>query len=121
MNAYATLNSSVQYRFDGVRSWFTRPTNISPSASVALLCRAVLNEIKTRYPDFEPSIEISGADEVELIGHRFHYFYDAIYVLIDNAAKHGVRNGRLLIEVKSDFEQLTRCSLDLQNLLRIRC
>ena len=95
------LNSSLQLRFEQVRSWLTRPTNLSPSASVALLFEAVLNEVRQRYPGFEPRLDIAGADDIELLGHRFHFFYDALYILVDNAAKHGTRHGVLGVYVES--------------------
>ena len=95
------LNTSLQIRFEQVRSWLTRPTNLSPSASVALLFEAVLDEVRQRYPGFQPKLDISGAQDVELLGHRFHFFYDALYILVDNAAKHGMRHGVLGVRVES--------------------
>lgn len=95
------LNASLQHRFEMVRSWLTRPTNLSPSASVALLFEAVLDEVRQRYPGFQPELDIMGAQDVELLGHRFHFFYDALYILVDNAAKHGERHGILSVRVET--------------------
>lgn len=95
------LNSNVQHRFDIVRSWLTRPTSVSPSASVALLFEAVLDEVRQRYVSFKPKLNVSGAEDIDLIGHRFHFFYDALYILVDNAGKHGEVQGQLRVEVTS--------------------
>jgi hypothetical protein len=93
------LNTALQQRFEVVSSWLTRPNNVSPSASVILLFHAVLDEVRQRYPQFNPQLDVGGAEDVELLGHRFHFFYDALYILIDNAAKHGRPHGTLGINV----------------------
>jgi len=103
------LNSELQHRFDIVGSWLTRPSSISPSASIALLFQVVFNEIQGRYPDFHPKLDIQIEQDVDLIGHRFGYFYDALYILVDNAAKHGDRAGQLVfnVEMSLDDEKYT--------------
>jgi hypothetical protein len=95
------INSSLQLRFEQVGSWLTRPTNLSPSASVTLLFEAVLDEVRQRYPNFQPQLNITGKRDIDLLGHRFHFFYDALYILVDNAAKHGKPNGVLGVEIDS--------------------
>jgi hypothetical protein len=104
------LNTSLQQRFETVRSWFTRPTNQAPSASVSLLVSAVLNEVGQRFPGFKPRLDTrtnrldTGTNQdVDLIGHRFHYFYDALYIFVVNVAQHGKRDGVLLVEINSSF------------------
>ncbi len=97
------INSSMQQKFEIVRSWFTRPSHQSPSASIGLLFEAVLDEVRLRFPDFKPEINVSGDSEVDLIGHRFHFFYDALFILVGNAAKHARSDGALGIEITSDF------------------
>lgn len=98
-----SINSALQQRFEVVRYWFTRPTNQSPSASIGLLFEAVRDEVGQRFPTFKPFIEVTGASEVDLIGHRFHFFYDALYILVGNAAKHSRSDGTLKVHVASDF------------------
>jgi hypothetical protein len=95
------LNSEYQHRFDQVTSWLTRPTSVSPSASIGSLFQVVFDESKLRYPDFNPKLETLGEQDLDLIGHRFHHFYDALVILIDNAAKHGDRSGKLLFDVET--------------------
>ncbi|MER9299983.1 hypothetical protein NKI38_26315 [Mesorhizobium sp. M0621] len=99
------INSAMQQKFEIVRSWFTRPTNQSPSASVGLLFEAVRDEVRQRFPDFKPLIDVTGNSEVDLIGHRFHFFYDALFILVGNAAKHARSDGALGIDIASDFSE----------------
>ena len=89
------LNAAVQHRFEVVHSWLTRPAAISPSASVTLLFEAVLDEISQRHPDYDPALDFENGNDLDLIGHRFHFFYDALSILVDNAAKHGRKDGLL--------------------------
>lgn len=100
-----SLNSRVQQKFDIVRSWFTRPTNQSPSASVGLLFEAVQDEVRQHFPHFKPKLDITGTNDVDLIGHRFHFFYDALFILVGNAAKHGQPDGVLGIHISSSFTE----------------
>ena len=97
------LNSAIKRRFETAQSWFTRPTNQSPSASVGLLCAAVHEEVSQRIPGYCPKVDFTGSQDVDLIGHRFHLFYDALFILVGNAARHGQRDGLLRIHVDSDF------------------
>jgi hypothetical protein len=98
-----SINSALQQRFEIVRYWFTRPTNQSPSASIGLLFEAVRDEVGQRFPTFKPFIEVTGTSDVDLIGHRFHFFYDALFILVGNAAKHSRSDGTLKVHVASDF------------------
>lgn len=109
-DAIRALNTSVQQRFETVRSWFTRPTNQAPSASVSLLVSAVLNEVCQRFPAFKPRLDTrtyrldtQTNQDVDLIGHRFHFFYDALYIFVVNVAQHGKRDGVLTVEINSSF------------------
>lgn len=94
------LNSTMHQKFEGVRSWFTRPTALSPSASVALLFDAVLDEVRQRHPNYDPVIDRDVLEDIDLIGHRFHFFYDALYILVHNAARHGRKCGKLKVEAR---------------------
>lgn len=95
------INTTMQQKFEVVRSWFTRPTNQSPSASIGLLFDAVRDEVEHRFPNFRPEVVVTGEPDVDLIGHRFHFFYDALYILVGNAAQHGKGDGTLSIDVST--------------------
>lgn len=83
--------SGVNEKLNGMSSWFKRPPSVSPKASLSLLFRAVVAEVKESFPSFQPAIDDSGA-EIELFGGAYHVIYDSFYVAVFNAAKHG-RNG----------------------------
>ncbi|WP_157081291.1 hypothetical protein [Novosphingobium naphthalenivorans] len=114
------INTTMQQKFEVVRSWFTRPTNQSPSASIGLLFDAVREEVEHRFPNFRPEVVITGEPEVDLIGHRFHFFYDALYILVGNAAQHGKGDGTLSIDVSTvvDDQNGIEVSVAVQSDLR---
>lgn len=86
--------SGVQEKLNGMSSWFKRPPSVSPKASLSLLFRAVVAEVKESFPDFQPAIDDSG-DEIELFGGAYHVIYDSFYVAVFNAAKHGKNGGQV--------------------------
>ncbi|MNS41253.1 hypothetical protein D3C72_736020 [compost metagenome] len=57
----------------------------------------MLDEVRQRHPGFAPTPIITVPEDVDLIGHRFHFFYDALYILVHNAARHGKCDGPLHI------------------------
>lgn len=96
-----TLNTELQNRFGMLSGWLSRPSTISPTASLRLLFHAVLNEVENRHGLFTPQISETGTPDIDLYGHRFHSIYDALFVLVDNAAKHGKPDGELSFDVHS--------------------
>jgi hypothetical protein len=97
------LNGMVDQRFETAKSWLTRPTNFSPSASVSLLVDAVIDEVRQRYK-VRPSIDIQEDADIDLIGHRFHLVYDALFVLVVNAARYSRCGTRPRIIARRDDE-----------------
>ncbi len=79
----------IDTRLRAMYGWFKRPSNISPKASLALLYDAVVAEVKDTFPLFNPRTQISDLGDIELIGGAYHVLYDAFYVVVFNAAKHG--------------------------------
>jgi hypothetical protein len=89
------LNSTSEENFKTTRRWFTKPTNLLPSAKVSLLMQAVLEEVKNQFIDYKPNFSKHGEDDYDIIGATYHHLYDFLYVVIHNAAKHGKRKGNL--------------------------
>ena len=98
------LNGMVDQRFETAKSWLTRPTNFSPSASVSLLVNAVIDEVSHRHQLRPPILDIPEDADIDLIGHRFHLVYDALFVLVVNAAKYCRRATRTKIVARRDDE-----------------
>lgn len=70
-------------------NWFKKPVNVAPKASLSLLYKAVVAEVKQSFPDFDTATEFEENDDIELVGGAYHVLYDSMYVVVYNAAKHG--------------------------------
>lgn len=92
------LNAELGQRFEAAKSWLTRRSSASPSASVALMVEAVLEEVSQRF-DFRPELQLPEDLAIDLIGHSFHFFYDTLWILVTNAAEYGLREGGLGVAV----------------------
>lgn len=80
---------SLNEKLTSMYNWFKRPLNVSPKASLSLLYKAVVAEVRETYPDFETDTEFNPDDDIVLIGGAYLTLYDALYVIVYNAAKHG--------------------------------
>lgn len=95
------LNTALRTRCETLSSWLTRPSSTSPSASFDQIFQVVLEEVFARYPASKPDIQYSGSTSLDVFGHRFHAIYDILYILVDNAARHGLPNGVLRFSVET--------------------
>ncbi|USX15340.1 hypothetical protein NHH88_06005 [Oxalobacteraceae bacterium OTU3CAMAD1] len=88
------LNTMVAEKFRLIESWFNKPSIASPSAELSLLFKAVLSEIKGFFPDFQPIVIF---DDIEYVirGGTYFVIYDALSIIIYNAAKYGKKDGEL--------------------------
>lgn len=88
------LNTLVAEKFRLIESWFNKPSIASPSAELSLLFKAVLSEIKGFFPDFQPIVIF---DDIEYVirGGTYFVIYDALSIIIYNAAKYGKKDGEL--------------------------
>ncbi|MEH6501030.1 MAG: hypothetical protein V7751_16710, partial [Pseudoalteromonas distincta] len=78
-----------------IYGWFKRPLSVSPKASLSLLYKAVVAEVKDSFPLFEADTDFEEESDIELIGGPYHVLYDAFYLIVYNAAKHGSPKGIL--------------------------
>jgi hypothetical protein len=106
--------SGVQEKLNGMSSWFKRPPSVSPKASLSLLFRAVVAEVKESFPGFHPAIDDTGG-EIELFGGAYHVIYDSFYVAVFNAAKHGKNEGQVsrnfYVEKDADGFNIVVCEI----------
>ncbi|EKN3392566.1 hypothetical protein ACHZG5_001516 [Yersinia enterocolitica] len=98
------VNSLTGQKFGLMASWFNKPSYASPSADIYLLFNAVISEVKERVINFEPTIDI-GDKTFTINGGSYYILYDALYVLIHNAAKHGKSNGTIHFNVMPSSER----------------
>jgi hypothetical protein len=87
------LSRTLDDKFRTMYTWFKRPVNVSPKASLALLFRAVVEEVREIFPNISGPLESDADSDIELFGGAYHVLYDAFYVVVYNAAKHGREGG----------------------------
>lgn len=95
-------NLTLTDHFNTVISWFKKPPNISPVAEIGHVLEVVLTEANDEYEDFSPKIDFKGDKELKLTGSLYYNVYDAMTIVVRNAAKHGAHPGRLVI--KADLQ-----------------
>lgn len=88
-------------------NWFKRPISASPKVSLQLLYKAVLTEVRSTFPEFVTDIEHDPDSDIEVIGSVYLLIYDALYVIVFNAAKHGKSAGNLDLSFKFLFDETT--------------
>lgn len=93
------LQQSFTKKIDAMIGWFKRPTSVSPKASVPLLYKAVVEEVKESFSSLVADTEYSEEQDIELMGGAYHVIYDALYVVIYNAAKHGKKGANVFKSV----------------------
>ncbi|HEM7135410.1 hypothetical protein NRA33_16040 [Acinetobacter baumannii] len=95
------VNYQITHKLNEMCAWFKRPLGVSPKASLSLLYKAVIAEVKEREASFQKSEDDTIDDyEIELMGGAYHLLYDAFYIIIHNVAKHGKPNSH----IKRSFE-----------------
>lgn len=99
-----TVNSLTAEKFRMISSWFNKPSIASPSADVVLLFKAVVSEIRSHFPDYCPKVSTT-EEQFILDGGAYFNIYDALFILIHNAAASGKRDGHLSLNVHLDERQ----------------
>lgn len=89
------LQSLISEKLKTICTWFKKPQSASAKVSLSLLYKAVVSEVQQTFDSFTPDTEFDENDDIELYGGVYHIFYDALYVIIFNAAKHGKPHGNL--------------------------
>jgi len=84
-----TLVRLIDEKLISIYNWFKKPANVSPKASLSLLYKAVVFEVKEVFQDFETGTDFDLNNDVEIVGGAYHVLYDSFYVIVYNAAKHG--------------------------------
>ncbi|WP_206666806.1 hypothetical protein [Vibrio metoecus] len=93
--------------------WFKKPQSVSPKASLNLLYKAVVAEVQQSFSKFEPETSFEEKDDIELMGGAYHVLYDALYVIVYNAAKHGKPLGKISRSFSLDKD-------DTSNFVRVK-
>lgn len=95
------VNVLTGQKFGLMASWFNKPSYASPSTDIYLLFNAVISEVKDSVNNFNPKLDV-GDRSFQINGGTYYVIYDALYVLIHNAARHGKVNGKINFFVSTD-------------------
>lgn len=87
------VQRGVTDKLQAIYGWFKRPISASPKASLSLLYKAVVAEVQDTFSGFDADTDFDEETDIELVGGPYHVLYDAFYVVIYNAAKHGKAGG----------------------------
>lgn len=112
------VQATINEKLTSMYGWFKRPLSVSPKASLSLLYKAVVAEVKESFPLFDADTTFDEENDIELVGGPYHVLYDAFYVVIYNAAKHGKPSSDLLrmFEInKEDLKVIVTISSDLKD------
>lgn len=87
------LQRQINEKLTSMYGWFKRPLSVSPKASLSLLYKAVVTEVKETFHEFNADTGFDENQDIEIVGGAYHVLYDAFYVVVYNAAKHGNPQG----------------------------
>lgn len=100
---FKELRIKVRESFTTVFEWFKRPQSVAPRADVVLLIKAVIEEVKESFGNLKYNDQ-QLVSKFVLFGGAYHVIYDALYVIIFNAAKHGDSSKELNISIDFNSE-----------------
>ncbi|HBC5385550.1 TPA: hypothetical protein OPR05_000116 [Citrobacter koseri] len=112
------IQATINEKLTSMYGWFKRPLSVSPKASLSLLYKAVVAEVKETFINFDADTVFDEEDDIELVGGPYHVLYDAFYVVIYNAAKHGKPSTNLekSFEVsRSEMKDIVTISSDIRD------
>lgn len=99
------LNEHFIEKISQITMWFSKPSEVTPSATLEELFNVVVTEAREQVDGFDPQLRLSETTHIRIIGHRYQYVYDALNFVVHNAASHGKRDGELSLQTsvsKSD-------------------
>jgi hypothetical protein len=109
----AEINTLTADKFRTISSWFTKPSIASPSTDLVILFKAVKSEIQGLISDYSPKV-LTGNEEFTVNGGTYFAIYDALYILIFNAATYGKKEGVLEFKLNhDDFEKHKKISISI--------
>jgi hypothetical protein len=99
------LTRQLDEKLRTMRTWFKKPLNVAPKASLPLLYLAVAAEVRKTHQDLTIDSPKHSDNEIELAGGAYHLLYDAMYVVVSNAASHGKPGGLITNEFRIDTDE----------------
>ncbi|ATP09696.1 hypothetical protein CF134_08725 [Aeromonas salmonicida] len=112
------LALSIDRKLSTMLGWFKRPSIVAPKASVALLFAATVAEIKDTIPDFDPQDADTSKEDIELVGNFYHLIYDALAIVVGNAAKYADRSRPVKRNFEILYEKEKRLIIDIRSSIK---
>ncbi|MER8906648.1 hypothetical protein NKH99_03055 [Mesorhizobium sp. M0854] len=98
------VNEKVTETLQQISAWFAAPKETSPSATLQELFQVVRMEVAEQVAGFAPEVSEPEESRTRIVGHRYQYVYDALYILVHNAARHGQKGGTLDLGVNEKVD-----------------
>jgi hypothetical protein len=89
------VNLRTDQAFRNIIAWFKKPSSLIPEATLSEIIDVAIIEAKEEFQTFKPKISNSQLCQETLTGAVYYHAYDALSIVIKNAAKHGKSTGRL--------------------------
>lgn len=106
------VNSVTTSKFSLMSSWFNKPSYAADRTDLNMLFRAVISEVQGSITNFNPSIDSNISDNtIILMAGTYYVIYDALFILISNAATHGKPDGKLIFKVLLESKSLLKFNI----------
>ncbi|RUW63331.1 hypothetical protein [Mesorhizobium sp. M7A.F.Ca.US.008.03.1.1] len=98
------VNEKVAETLQQISAWFAAPKETTPSATLQELFQVVRMEVAEQVAGFAPEVSEPEESGTRIVGHRYQYVYDGLYILVHNAARHGQIGGALELSVSEKVD-----------------
>ncbi|WP_256752225.1 hypothetical protein [Mesorhizobium sp. Mes31] len=98
------VNEKVAETLQQISAWFAAPKETTPSATLQELFQVVRMEVAEQVAGFAPEVSEPEESGTRIVGHRYQYVYDALYILVHNAARYGLKGGSLELSVSEKVD-----------------
>jgi hypothetical protein len=91
------VNLKTDQAFKVFISWFQKPSSLIPEATLSEIIDVAIIEANDEFANFNPTAKRDQLCDVTLTGAVYYHVYDALSIIVKNAAKHGAPSGDLLL------------------------
>jgi hypothetical protein len=91
------LRDTLEARVQDVCGWFIRPVFRRDQYGLKMLITSMLSTVRELDERYEFTENVAMSEDISLNRGSFTVFGDALFVLIGNAARHGKRDGEILV------------------------
>jgi hypothetical protein len=91
------VNLKTDQAFKVFISWFQKPSSLIPEATLSEIIDVAIIEANDEVTNFNPAVKKEQLCDVTLTGAVYYHAYDALSIVVKNAAKHGAPSGDLIL------------------------